>query len=243
MNIAIADDDKRMLESARQMVEEFMDKRAIPADISTFNTPDSFIESLADTRYTLVIMDIYFIGEDKTGVDAIRALREKDLRSMVIFLTDSKDHMPDAFMVHAFSYVLKQEVQEMLPRALEDVLSSAPQSRSITVTHQKQQVMLPTDEIISIQTDGHYLVIRTIGGEEYRPRMTFFDMSRKLDKAKEFLLVNKGILVNMDHIKNFDNNNVLMTDGSSLPVRVRGYSNLVKEWHNYNFEKLRADRL
>ena len=73
--------------------------------------------------------------------------------------------------------------------------------------------------------------------------MTFFDMSRKLDKAKEFLLVNKGILVNMDHIKNFDNNNVLMTDGSSLPVRVRGYSNLVKEWHNYNFEKLRADRL
>ena len=243
MKIAIADDISSIVTEVQEITRTFFEEHGVPVEISTFSRPGDFIKSLETDQYGLVIMDVYFDGEDLTGVDAIRKLREVDRRCMVVFLTDSSDHMPDAFSVHAFSYIMKHDLGSMLPKTLDDLMGAIQVTRSITVTHNKQQLMLHLADIVSIRTEGHYLIIRDITKEEYRVRMTFSDISKKLEKAKEFLLINKGILVNMDHVRNFDGNSAVMTDGSSLPVRVRGQSGIVRQWHDYNFDKLRAENI
>ena len=174
-----------------------------------------------------------------TGVDAIRALREKDRKAYVIFLTDSHDHMPDAFSVHAYSYIIKSDLKETLPRVLNDLMSTIAIPRSMTLKNGKQTVMLSIGDIISIQTEGHYLVVRSMGGVTNRVRMTFAEMQEKLKQAREFLMINKGIMVNMDHIRDLSGSVAVMTDGSTLPVRMRGQAAIVRAWHDYNFDKLR----
>lgn len=245
MRIAITDDEKKITDSVHEMMQTYLSEHGIPAEFEIFHTPQEFMESLevSSNQYAVVVMDVYFEGEKLTGVDAVRRLREKDKKSYVIFLTSSGDHMQDAFRVHAFSYVMKDQITEAFPQVMDDLLQAMPVSRSITLTSGKQSVILPIEDIVYIQTSGHYLLIRDINGEEHRVRMTFSEISLKLEQAKEFLLITKGILVNMDHIRAFENKNAIMTDGSVLPVRVRGYAGIVRQWHEYNFEKLRSERM
>ena len=178
-------------------------------------------------------------AQQMTGVDAIRALREKDRQAFVIFLTDSSDHMPDAFSVHAYAYIMKRDLQTELQRVLNDLMSTVAIPRSITLKSGKQTIMLSVGDIISIETDGHYLNIRTSDKKEERVRMTLAEMQSKLEQSREFLMINKGIMVNMDYIRDISGGVATMTDGSALPVRMKGQAAIVRTWHDYNFDKLR----
>lgn len=240
MKVAIADDNHQVLTEVKNLLGSFFEQRAIPLDLAVFDSAQDFIDSLSKETYDLVIMDIYFDGQSLTGVDAIRALRQTDRRANVVFLTDSSDHMADAFQVHAFSYVIKGQLDTMLPQVMEDLLAVITVRRSITLSSGKQTIILPIEEIASIETDGHYLVISSTDGEVQRIRMTFSEITKKLEHAKEFLLINKGILVNMDQIRTFENKMVVLMNGTQLPARVRGYAGIVRQWHDYNFDKLRG---
>ena len=281
MRIAIADDDRNVINRVHEMMKAYTDQHGIPADYSLFETPQAFVDSLRDGKYSLVIMDIYFTrqpladaamaeeeqkrlaeeaakagnaevpqpdtdtgtprekAQQMTGVDAIRALREVDRKAFVIFLTDSSDHMPDAFSVHAYSYIIKRNLQTELPRVMSDLMSTIAIPRSITLKNGKQTVMLSIGDIVSIQTEGHYLIIRSMGDVTNRVRMTFAEMQAKLEKSREFLMINKGIMVNMDHIRDLSGSVATMVDGSTLPVRMRGQAAIVRAWRDYNFDKLR----
>ena len=244
MKIAITDDEKKITDAVQQMLEQYLADHGIPAEFVVFHSPQEFLDSLEQGgrgQYSLVMMDIYFEGEEMTGVDAIRKLREEDRHSYVIFLTSSGDHMPDAFHVHAFSYIMKDQLEESLPEVMDDLISTMPVARSISLTSGKKNYIVPISDIIYIQTEGHYLLIRVQGEEDLRVRMTFSEIMQKLAQAKEFLLITKGLVVNMDHIRKFENKNAIMTDGSVLPVRVRGYAGVVRQWHEYNFDKLRSE--
>lgn len=240
MNVAIVDDDHKILDSVQKLVGTFCEEHGIPADISVFDEPQLFIDSIRDNRYSLVVMDIYFKGLSETGVDAITKLREIDRGSIVMFLTDSGDHMPAAFAVHAFSYIMKSDLEKLMPQALEDMVRIIPEARTITVPYKRQQMVLRITDIMVVQAEGHYILIRRNGEEDLRVRMTFSELSQKLENMEEFLSINKGILVNMDYISQFRNNGVILTDESFLPVRTRGYAAIERQWHEYNFAKLRT---
>ena len=242
MRIAIVDDDHGILRRVGSLITAFCESHGIPSEIESFDTPQEFVDSLVSKRYVLVVMDVYFQDFKMTGVDAVRKLREADNQAYVIFLTISKDHMPEAFTVHAFSYILKSELETAVPRALEDLMLVIPESRTITVLHKKQQIQLRISDILSVQAEGHYVRIRLSQGEPLRVRMTFSEIMQKLEKSS-FLLINKGILVNLEYIRSFENNLAYLTDGSVFPVRVRGYAGIVRQWHEYNFNKLRAEKL
>ncbi|MBQ9015348.1 MAG: response regulator transcription factor [Firmicutes bacterium] len=243
MKIAIADDNHQILTEVEKRMQEYLTRRGIAAEIAVFDTPQGFIDSLEEDRYDLVIMDIYFDDQPLNGVDAIRSLREKDRRASVVFLTDSSDHMSEAFQVHAFSYIIKEQLQEMLPQVMEDLLSVVTIQRSITLPRGKQNIMLLVDEIVSIETDGHYLNITDVHTRSHRVRMTFSEIVQKLESEKEFLMINKGILVNMNFIRTFENKNAILMNGQQLPARVRGYAAIVRQWHDYNFDKLRGGNI
>jgi hypothetical protein len=58
-------------------------------------------------------------------------------------------------------------------------------------------------------------------------------------RDKRFLLINKGIVVNMDHIKAIVDGVCIMDNGDRLPLKVRQMNNLRQTWQNYCFDKLR----
>jgi len=71
----------------------------IAAEVSRFESGETFLVSNPAGRFDLVFFDIYM--RDVSGVEAARALRELDDACGVVFTTSSSDHMPEAFDVGA----------------------------------------------------------------------------------------------------------------------------------------------
>ena len=80
-------------------------------------------------------------------------------------------------------------------------------------------IQIPFRELLSLSADRHY-VIFSCTNRSYRIRLRFQDAARLLPKDR-FLLCNRGILLNIQHIREVRGNDFVMSDGSVFPISRR----------------------
>jgi len=66
-------------------------------------------------------------------------------------------------------------------------------------------------------------------------------VANPLGEDKRFLLVNRGVLVNMDYILHFDGGTCVMTGEVIFPVNLRKSKLMEQTWQNYMFTKVRNE--
>ena len=148
--------------------------------------------------------------------------------------------MPEAFRFHAFDYIVKPVTSSRIKTLLDDALKLLPSiNRCITFVANRREITLPLSECLWTQSQGHYLHIKSRLGEEYVSRMTTRDFLSQIEGENRFLPINKGIVVNMDHIRRIEGTNCEMTDDTDFPIKVRQTAAIFKAWQDYIFTKLR----
>ena len=242
MKIAVVDDDKQMLETAGRMLEAYGEDHGLSLECCFYQQVEEYIRSLSRTRYAVVLMDVNFIGQEKNGVEAAKELRKVDPECILIFLTDSEGHMPDAFSVHAFSYILKDRFEELLDPVMDDAVRLLPTAKTLTISSSRQALQIYYSDILYGCTDGHYIILTDVRGKEWRTRMTFADLTKKLSVEDGFLIINKGIVVNMNQISAIRKKDCVMNDGKIFPVRVRDSASIAQIWRNYMFDSIRREQ-
>lgn len=241
MNIAVVDDEQGALEQITGFLEEFSKFHKVRAEAQCFSSGEEFLDALEPGRFQVVFMDIYLGGLD--GTQAAKALWEKDPDCMVVFLTVSMEHMQDAFACHAFEYVVKPASQERIFAVLEDALEKVSEpSRYIEFVSRRKKARLQMENIVSAISDGHYLLVQDISGVEYPVRMTCSQFLGLVQGDGRFLLINKGVLVNMRYIESMEGYSCILADGRRLPIKVRGKNSVEQAWWEYNFEKMGRPR-
>ena len=76
----------------------------------------------------------------------------------------------------------------------------------------------PSD-VLLVLSDNHHVMIRTLSGE-CRLRIRFSSVREILEESCDsFILVNRGILVNLSHVCGIEGGCLSMRDGSKVPVR------------------------
>lgn len=80
-------------------------------------------------------------------------------------------------------------------------------------------IQIPFRELLSLSADRHY-VIFSCTNRSYRIRLRFQDAARLLPKDL-FLPCSRGILLNMQHIREVRGNDFVMSDGSVFPISRR----------------------
>ena len=242
MTIAIVDDDKQILETAERLVKEYGESHGLEIECRTYSLIEDYIRSVSSVRYTVVFMDVNFEGQDKNGFDAARELRKVDPECILIFLTDSEGHMPDAFSVHAFSYILKDRFAELLDPVLDDAVRLLPTAKILKIYTDRQEFQIYYSDIFYACTDGHYIILTDLQGKEWRTRMSFSELTGKLKTDDGFLVINKGIVVNMNQINAIHKRDCVMNDGKIFPVRVRDSATIAQTWRNYMFDSIRREQ-
>lgn len=186
-------------------------------------------------------MDVYM--NDMSGVACCERLREQDPECLIIFLTTSGEHMPEAFSCHAFDYIQKPLTRESLWKSLSDALKIVPlEPASIEVISGRSHVMLLLENICSVVSDAHYLRISTTDSQVYRPRMKMDAFLELVRNDPRFLRINKGIVVNADHVTGFSNGSCMLSDGTYLPMRIRDRRQIEESIRNYRFDMIRAQQ-
>ena len=90
---------------------------------------------------------------------------------------------------------------------------------------------------------GNYLEISALNDNVFKTRMTFSTISEQLMQDQSFLVINRGILVNMNYVTNISERSCIMTNGIHFPVNAREFRKLRQAWLNYSIAQIRNNAL
>ena len=238
LKIALVDDEQEYLDEMAKLVSDFGTQHCCQMEVVAFLNGETFLETFEDGGFSAVFMDIYMDGMD--GVAAAMKMRGIDRRCILVFLTSSKDFMPEAFSCHAFEYITKPFSPQRIFQVLTDIQEVLPPlQKYIEVISDRKTVRVFLYEIAFVITDAHYLDIALTSGETLHCRMTMPEFVKLTGGDSRFLPVNKGIIVNAEYLLEFEDNCCIMENGAKLPIRVRDRLKIEQAARDYHFGKIR----
>lgn len=240
MNIAIVDDIAKEIDSLEEILKDYAAIHAIPLTISHFSGGEAFLENYVPFQYTAIFLDIYMDGI--TGIRTAERVREQDPETLILFLTTSIEHMQSAFSIHAYDYIEKPANKDRLFHVMDDILKKETKDSSarLSFSHNKQSYSLPCSRIQAVCTDKtNYLTITDSDGTQYHPRMTFGSVSDLLENEPSFLLINRGVFVNMDYIDHFAAGICYLQDDLNYRVFTKKAKETEQIYQNYTFTQMR----
>lgn len=237
MKIALVDDDRECLTEMSRLCSEFGETAGTPPETACYSSAEVFLEAFDDS-FDLVFMDVYMKGMN--GIAAALEMRRQESGCLLVFLTSSTDHMPDAFSCHAFEYVTKPFSRERIFHVLSEAVKALPREQEyMEVAADRKKRCIFLGDVVCAMTDAHYLDITLVNGERVRSRMTMPEFTEKTGGDERFLLINKGIAVNAEYVLSFEEGCCIMENGEKFPLRVRDSAMLEQSVLDYNFRKIR----
>ena len=193
-----------------------------------YESGDAFLQAFPSKNHQVVFLDICMEGTN--GIETARILRRTDPDLLLVFVTSSPEYVWDAFPVHPFDYLLKPYREEKLFRA----------EPELEVRIARQQVHLPLRKIQYAMAQNHYVRIVSDDGE-CRAVSTFSQVEQLLRAQENFIVCNRGVILNMDKVLRLDSDCFEMLDGTRLPVRQKDKNTLFAQFTQYQFRHMRRE--
>ncbi len=235
LRIAIIDDEPKEIEALTAMLRQWSLERSFPLEIISFHKSKDFKEAFTPGAFSIVFFDIYI--NETNGIDDAKHLRESDKSALVIFHTASGVHYADALSVHAFDYLQKPTDLTKLFKVMDDAMEVLKPHKEpfIELTKGKQIIRLLCSDILYAIADLQYCQICT--GTIERFRISFREIEKELTRYPSFLLINRGIVINMDRVRSMENLSCVMEDGSAFPIHTKRAAMIRQEYISYQFAK------
>ena len=224
MNIAVCDDESKILEEITAFIE-----KEFPANrVKAFANGEAFLSAVRadpDAEPDLLLIDIDMPG--MTGMEVAAALTSQKARTLIVFVTAHDELVYDSFKYHPFAFVRKKYLQEELRNVLQDCRKEIEsRNKSFVFQNGSQLVNLAQNEILYFEGQANYLAIHTQAGD-YRMRSTMTAVEKELETSG-FLRIHKGFLVNLEHVKILKTENLELDNGELLPIG-KSYSEAAKK--------------
>ena len=220
-----------------QRLEELLQQQLPEAECTWFTCGDDFLRTATEPGlYVVVFLDICMEGTN--GIETARQLRAADPELLIVFVTSSPEYVWDAFPVHPFDYLLKpykEEKFDHLAGELRRVLGR--QQPELEVRIARQTVHLPLKKIHYAMAQNHFVKVVTDDGE-CRAAANFAQVQEQLMTQPDFLVCNRGVIINMSKVLRFDGECIEMLDGARLPVRQKDKKSLLAQFTQYQFRNM-----
>lgn len=223
IRIAVCDDSRIAVDTASAAAESILREAGLRADTARFTKPAELLRHCEREVVELVLLDIEMPGLD--GIELGRALKAREPAPEIIYISNREDKVFAALHIHPFGFVRKGRFM----KDMEDVLSSYAAQRKKRRREKKIVVSTPDG-----QTGVALASIRYFEGSGTYQRM-FLDgrdqpirISSRMKLLEEelapegFLRIHKGYMVNHAYIANIRTGEVILDDGTVLPIRRGG---------------------
>lgn len=238
INIAIVDDLKQDRERLEECIKDFFARdKSNTVLVETFNKAEDFLPVFCQGKYHLAFLDI--LMDEMNGIQLARELRKMDQHLMIIFQTTERSYAFDAFPIHPFDYLIKpcrqEDVDAVLKEAMRVLEAGDP---VIEVTALRATYSVPLRSIIAVTSKGHSVEITLANRQSLTVTDTFKSLSSKIETDERFLLINRGVIINMDHVLSPTSDGMQMKNGQIFPIKINGKTGILAEFSQYMISKV-----
>ena len=234
LKIAICDDEKEFCDSAERMLKLYMEEKAVPYQADVFNVPSELVDMTEKgTIYDVYLLDIYMPGV--TGMSIATELRNRDIKSPIIFLTSSTDHALEAFGVDATHYLLKPYTKDSfyvgMDKAMQSIASHKNDSVILKVDNDYRSILV--SKLIYCEAEDKYQRLYLKNGERLLVRITGTELYKQLSAFDCFYRCGRAHIVNLNHIRKVGQDGAAFKDGVQLLLPRSVLAGLRKAFFDY----------
>lgn len=234
-HIALCDDEQAEVIKTRGMLNHYKKARMeSDFDIGIFESAEQLLLKIqGGYAPDLILMDIYMKG--KTGIEAVKELREAGNKSRVIFLTTSTEHAVDAFRVEAVQYLVKPVSEEELFPLLDKQFESLKEERQkyVVLQVENRTLRVMVRDIVFCESSGKRQFLHLADNTQLCIHMSMAGLEELFLPYEEIIRIGKSYIINMDHVEGLDSQAVQMDGGLKLYLPRGGYQSLKKQYITY----------
>lgn len=177
-------------------------------------------------QYQLALLDVDL--ETMTGIALGRRLKQQnpELVLVLVYISAYLEFAPEGYTVRAFRYLLKRDMERMLPSCLDAVLAEhSRECRTLPIRQGRRETEVPLDQIYYLESDLRK--INVYGETLHKPLCSYYGKLTDLPASLQedgFLRVGRSFVVNMRYIRQISNYKVMLQNGVELGVSRNGYA-------------------
>ncbi len=216
IRIAILDDDVTMIDRIKKTIvkSELMQKyQPIFVSYVTVNELRWDIEDKSE-YFQIYLLDIQ-VGQDN-GLELAKYIRDRDAEAAIIFLTSYMEYSIEGYECSAYRYILKSQFEEKLLETLSGLFEKLKSGtvKTYFIDGQYSMEKIEEKDIIYLYKEGKYTYFSKECGMS-RERKAMSEVLDSLTRD-QFVLIEKGCAVNLEHVMSIHNLEVIMRNGEKL---------------------------
>jgi DNA-binding LytR/AlgR family response regulator len=212
VNIAICDDEPVFL---KQLHSRIVDMKLPDCEIHEFTSGKDLLSFYVKGMYEVVILDVEM--PTINGLETAERIRQIDKSVIISFLTTYAEFAVQGYDVGAFRYILKNQPEYVYKKQLNSIFDECEQRfRTFTFNNKNLSFKFRLTDILYFEGHRRKVSLFTLNGElEYGGDFSTVcgDLMRY-----NFIMINRCILVNLDHIQNITKYDVILSNGRKIPI-------------------------
>lgn len=230
MKIAVCDDEKRICGILAEKVSGMIPDAAVVIYLSGEELLGS--EEFPD----ILLLDIKMPGLD--GMETAKALRDKEWRGILIFITGEEDRVFDSFDLHAFHFLVKPVADEKLRAVLLDAKdeleaayrTAADNIRYISIQSGTSHIRIALSKLMYAEVYDRKTVLHTKKEEiEYYGQLSALESV----VGRDFYRIHRSFLVHLKYVERYDKTSVTLINNVQLPIARRNFDGFLKAYMEY----------
>ncbi|MCM1145593.1 MAG: LytTR family DNA-binding domain-containing protein [Blautia sp.] len=223
MKIAICDDEDRVRESIKMVLESAFST----VSLREFASGQELLHAVEQAYLPdIVLMDIMMDGMD--GMETAKKLR-KYSDMILIFVTGMKEQVFQAFDVGAFHYLLKPVEEEKLisvvSKAILEVKKNKASEKHMLIKAAGVYRNINVADILYAESDGRKVILHM-----KTEVLEFYEKMEELEQklGEGFYRCHRSYLVALSKIRGYDSTSIVLSNGERIYLAKRKYSEFVR---------------
>ncbi len=219
IRIALCDDNKKALPIISGAVESAFREQGIKMTLDIFTNGRELLEAMEKKEYPLVLLDIDMPGMD--GIQVGQQIRSKNYSTQIVYVSECEERVFESLMVQPLGFVRKSNFLNDIAAVVQLYMKNYGESlnrRTVELITRNGVVILSYQNIRFIESCRNYQLVNLFGEkEQVEIKMTMEKLEALLEPLG-FIRIHKGYLVNYRFIQRINSEQIMLQDGTTLPI-------------------------
>ena len=229
MEFVICDDDRLY---ASQFIEQLKVLESQYDELFNcvyYDHYENFMESLRNKECDKA--DIYFL-DIEFGEDVAKIITRMNRNAGIVYITNYEEYAIKAFVCRPLGFIRKKHDAEDIKVTMDKIISYMNDKNVLyTFKNNRNTLVLNLSTVLYIEMSNHDMNIYMT--DDCRVVRDKISRVEKELAAKGFVKINRSSLVNMEHIVNIKDDEVIIDNGTKLYITGNKQEMIIRDWQAY----------